>query len=849
MAWQTRRVQFDEVARLAEALGCPEPMAWVLVRRGLADPQVAREFLASDGPLSPPESIPGIAEAADRLAQAVTRGERIVVHGDYDCDGICSTAIVVQALQVRGGRVSAFLPSRFTDGYGVNVATVERLAEEGCQVLVTVDCGTSAVEALTVAADLGIDTIVADHHLAGGHRPPGIIANPALGHGRDDLPAAAGVAFKLTQALAARLDGDRLAPAMDEGIDLVALATVADAVPLIGENRRLVARGLAAIHANPRPGIAALCAAASISPRSATARDLGWNLAPAINASGRMDHPMRALELLLAEDGPQTTLQARALWDLNMERRAVEQQVTQEAISIVEASPPEIRDAHALVVAGEGWHEGVVGIVASRLVERFSRPAIVVSITPEVAKGSGRSLPGVDLHSLVGASASRLQRWGGHAGAVGLQLAHDDIHHFRAELAQAAASVQAAIHRAQVRTVDAVVGISDLSLASAEAFDAMQPFGTANPEVRMVVPGALIEQVGTVGKDRQHLQVRLRAGSAHARAMGWRQGARAERTAVGARVDAIVELGIERWQDMVGPRVTLNALDPLEPAPAVTAQCTTGCDASCPARRMLSGPQDCVPAAAAAQPASGTPRTVRDRRGTGRVLAEIVSLAGADAGVVVVVADVAHRRGLLDTVLAPARMGIDVAVFAGERCERTALAARLALVRGRPSVILTDYQSLADLAIADDQHVAVVDPPADSVDLARLRAAANDRRLHLIFGEPEVDNARQLAHERWDVRTGAAAVWRATQGRERVDWDTISNLRPAEDAPTFPRARIARALAALTEIGRVEITASGVLAIMDAPAANLAETPTATGAAARLADQLDFLGRAMTLQF
>lgn len=849
MAWQTARVHFDEVARLAEALGCPEPMAWVLVRRGLADPDVAREFLASDGPLSPPESIPGIAEAADRLAQAVTRGERIVVHGDYDCDGICSTAIVVQALQVRGGRVSAFLPSRFTDGYGVNIATVERLADEGCQVLVTVDCGTSAVEALTVAADLGIDTIVADHHLAGGHRPPGIIANPALGHGRDDLPAAAGVAFKLTQALAARLDGDRLAPAIDEGIDLVALATVADAVPLIGENRRLVARGLAAIHANPRPGLAALCAAASISPRSATARDLGWNLAPAINASGRMDHPMRALELLLADDGPQTTLQARALWDLNMERRSVEQQVTQEAIAIVEASPPEIRDAHALVVAGEGWHEGVVGIVASRLVERFARPAIVVSITPEVAKGSGRSLPGVDLHALVGASASRLQRWGGHAGAVGLQLAQDDIHHFRTELMDAAASVQAAIHRAQVRTVDAVVGISDLSLASAEALDAMQPFGTANPEVRMVVPGALIEQVGTVGKDRQHLQVRLRAGSAHARAMGWRQGARAERTAVGARVDAIVELGIERWQDMVGPRVTLNALDTLEPPAPVIGQCITGCDIACGARRVLAGPGDCVPGAAPPQPAGGTPRVVRDRRGTGRVLAEIVSLAGADHGVIAVVADVAYRRGLLDSVLAPARMGIEVAVLAGERCARAAMAERLAAGRDRPSLIVADYQSLPDLTVTEGRHVVVVDPPADAVDLARLRATADGRRLHLIYGEPEVDIARQLAHERWDVRTVAAAVWRATQGRDRVDWTTLSDLRPAEGSATFPRVRIARALTALAEIGRVDLNEAGVLAIMDAPAASLADTPTAERAAARLADQLDFLGRAMTLQF
>lgn len=823
-------------------------MAWVLVRRGLADPAVAREFLDSDGPLSPPESIPGIAEAADRLALAVRRGERIVVHGDYDCDGICSTAIVVRALEARGARVTAFLPSRFTDGYGVSVATVERLADEGCQVLVTVDCGTSAVEALTVAAELGIESIVADHHLAGGRRPPAIIANPALGHGRDDLPAAAGVAFKLTQALANRLDGDRLAPAFDEGIDLVALATVADAVPLIGENRRLVARGLASIHANPRPGIAALCAAASISPRSATARDLGWNLAPAINASGRMDHPMRALELLLAEDGPKTTIMARGLWDLNMQRRTVEQQVTQEAIQIVEASPPEIRAAHALVVAGEGWHEGVVGIVASRLVERFARPTIVVSITPEVAKGSGRSMPGVDLHSLVGAASSRLQRWGGHSGAVGLQLAQDDIHQFRIELAAAAENVKSAITRAQVRTVDAVVGIRDLTLANAEALDAMQPFGTANPDVRMVVPGALIEHVGTVGKDAQHLQVRLRAGSAHARAMGWRQGRRAEATPVGARVDALVELGIERWQDMVGPRVTLSAIDSLERATPVRGQCATPCDPTCTARWTLGGPLDIAPTADAT-PAHGAPRAVRDRRGTGSVLAEIVSLAGADDGVIAVVADVAHRRGLVEDVLSPARMGLDVAVFAGERCERTAMSQRLALAKDRPALIIADFDSLADIAPSPGAHIVVVDPPADAAQLARVRAVAQDRWLHLIYGEPEVDAARQLAHERWDVRAAAAAIWRATQGRPTVGWPIISQLRPADDAAVFPRARIARALEALREIGRVQIADAGVRAVMDAPAASLADTAVARQAAAELAGQLDFLERAMTVQF
>lgn len=843
MPWRATPVDFDAVAHLAEELDCPEPMAWVLVRRGLAEPAVAREFLASDGPLDPPESIPGIAEAADRLAQAVRAGQRIVVHGDYDCDGISSTAILVRALEARGARVRPFLPSRFTDGYGVSTATVERLADEGCDLLVTVDCGTTAVEALTLAADLGIESIVCDHHLAGGQRPPAIIANPALGRGTDALPAAAGVTFKLTQALGARLDGQGLAPAGDEGIDLVALATIADAVPLIGENRRLVARGLAAIHAAPRPGIAALCAAASVSPRSLTARDLGWNIAPAINASGRMDHPMRALELLLADDGPQITERARALWELNMERRAVEQRVTAEAIEIVEASPPEIRDAHALVVAGEGWHEGVVGIVASRLVERFGRPAIVVSVTDSAAKGSGRSLPGVDLHGLVGAASGRLERWGGHAGAVGLQLAHDDIPQFRAELASAARAVSASIQRARIRTVDAVVGLRDLSLANAEALERLQPFGTGNPEVRLVVPAALVEAVGTVGKESQHLQVRLRAGGAHARAMGWRMGGRAADMPRDVRVDALVQLGVERWQDMVGPRVSVDLLDQLPAGVRAEIACATPCDAGCPMRAPVAEPGW---RPAAAPPPAGPPRGVRDLRGHGVVLSRLAALAGADRGVVAVVTDVSRRRTLLEEVLEPARLGLDVAVLAGERCAPAERATRLAAVRERSSITLVEFDTLPHVELPVGTHVALLDPPADPEHVEWVMCRAAGRWLHLLYGEPEVAFARAVATRAWDVRTPASALWRAARDEGRLALADVASLTD-EGGAVFAPARLARTLEALQEIGRAVVDPSAVTLVVDAPARPLEESPTHLACVARLAEQDDFLARALTL--
>ncbi|MGI9538671.1 MAG: single-stranded-DNA-specific exonuclease RecJ, partial [Miltoncostaeaceae bacterium] len=412
MGWRAARVPYAEVVRLRDELDVPEPVAWTLARRGMSDPARAREFLEADGPLAPPDDIPGVPEAAERLMRAISAGERVVVHGDYDCDGVTSTALMSAAIGARGGQVRPFLPSRFEDGYGVSEATVRRLAEEGCDLLVCVDCGTTAVEELSLATELGLDVLVCDHHLAAGRRPPGILVNPALGPSRDDLPAAAGVVFAITRAMVA-LDAGGIGPGEEDGIDLVALATVADAVPLVGENRRLVARGLAALRAAPRPGIAALAGAAGSDPRAMTARGLGFTLGPAINAAGRMTHAEEALALLVAEDQAAARPVADRLWSLNEERRQVERAIVEEAVAIVEAEPPERQKADALVVVGDGWHEGVVGIVASRMVDRFERPAIVLSRDGEVAKGSGRSLPGVDLHALVESASEGLTRWGG----------------------------------------------------------------------------------------------------------------------------------------------------------------------------------------------------------------------------------------------------------------------------------------------------------------------------------------------------------------------------------------------------------------------------------------------------
>lgn len=828
MSWRARRVAFAAVAALQEALEVPEPVAWALVRRGLDEPAAARGFLSSDGPLAPPEALPGIAEAADRLARAVRAGERIAVHGDYDCDGVCSTAILVAALRARGADVVPFLPSRFAEGYGVAEATVDRLAERGARVLACVDCGTSALTALERAVDLGIDPIVLDHHLAGGRRPPGILANPALGRPADDLPAAAGVVHMVVRALARRLDGGTLLEEADAAIDLVALATVADAVPLVGDNRRRVAQGLRAMRERPRPGIAALCAAAGVEPRALSARALGFTLAPAINAAGRLQHPERALELLLAPDPATAEPIAAELWGLNAERREVEQAITEQAIAQWTAEPDELRAADIVVVAGDGWHEGVVGIVASRLVERFERPAIVISRNEPLAKGSGRSLAGVDLHGIVDAASSSLTRWGGHQGAVGLELPAAAIARFRDDLVRSAQGARAAIARARVKTVDAVVGARDLTLATAEAIEAMAPFGRGNPPVRLVVPGAELESPGRVG-DGKHLQVRLRSGGVNARAIGFRMGERAAGLQVGERHDALVSLEVERWQGLVGPRVAIDGLQPIEARDPLPGACAPACDLGCPARVALADLRTLVldgePPQPAPPPSSAPPLGVRDRRGEGASLAVLAALAGADRGAVAVVADVARRRGALVTALEPGRLGLEVAVLAGGRCDPGALAARLAMARGVPALVMIDYERLAETELPEGAHVVLVDPPADPAAAGWAAARAAGRWLHLVWGEPETALAAQVAEQDLELRPAAAAIWRELGDGTHRPWGPQLERALLGDGPAVRPPRVAaRALRVLAEVGLVAVGEDGVRAAADPVRRDLADS-------------------------
>ena len=393
------------------------------MRRGYDTPEAAQRFLQAED-RHDPLTLGQMDEACAVLLRHAQSDSPIVVHGDYDVDGVSSTAILVRALRRLGARVSWHLPSRVDDGYGLSRETVERLAAQGAGLLVTVDCAVTAVEEVERAIELGLDVVVTDHHRYGERLPPCPVVHPGLGYPFPDL-CAAGVAHKLVEALYAAAGLD---PALaEEDLDLVALATVADVVSLHGENRRLVRSGLEVMRRTTKPGLRALMRVAALDPGELDARALGFRLAPRINAAGRLQRADAALELLLTEDDERAAQVADELDLLNRERRDTETRI----LFAAEAARAEQEGAPAYVLAGEGWHPGVIGIVASRLVERHNRPCLMVALDGDSGRGSGRSIAAFDLHAALAACSEHLSRFGGHRAAAGFEIETREVEAFR----------------------------------------------------------------------------------------------------------------------------------------------------------------------------------------------------------------------------------------------------------------------------------------------------------------------------------------------------------------------------------------------------------------------------------
>lgn len=546
------------IARLRDELGVSDALAQVLVRRGYEDPQRARAFLAADEHHEL-KSFAGLSDAAELILAAVRTGRRITIHGDYDVDGVCSTALLLRTLRKLGANVDWYLPDR-AEGYGLSEDTVRRLAQRGTSLLVTVDCGITAVEEVALARSLGIEVIVSDHHLprADGRLPDAPIVHPLLcGYPCRDLCAAA-VAHKLAQATLLAAGRDR--HEADEDLDLVALATIADVVPLLGENRSIVRRGLRGLARTGKPGLRALMAVARIEPGKLNERGVAFGLAPRINASGRLYRADAALELLLTEDRARAAQIAHELDRANSERRQAELAIRLQAEAQI-AQLEDSEDRYAYVLAGEGWHRGVIGIVASRLVERYRRPVVLVSLEGESARGSGRGIEGYDLLAGLTACAEHLVRYGGHSAAAGVELRRESMEAFAAALDAHAEQTLSAEDLLERERVDALVSGEQLGMELAEELSRLAPFGKGNPAVSLMLAGASLRDVRPMGEGK-HARFTLESGGAHARAVAFGNDGKLG-VAEGEPVDATFSLEVNEWKGVSEPRLVLRHVQPV----------------------------------------------------------------------------------------------------------------------------------------------------------------------------------------------------------------------------------------------------------------------------------------------
>jgi single-stranded-DNA-specific exonuclease len=523
--WETAAVDRAAADRLARALGIEPVIARLLVLRDLADPDAAARFLRpSLDHLHDPAGLAGLAEATARIDGALASKERIVVHGDYDVDGITSTVILRRALELLGANVGHFIPDRLKDGYGLTPATIDRLHAEGVSLLISVDCGIRGHEAAVRARQLGLDLIITDHHEPGGALPDACaVVNPK----RHDCTypdknlAGVGVALKLVQALCHRAGKDAWLPAF---VKIAALGTLADVVPLVGENRVIAKLGLELLSKGPhKVGLRALLDVAGLRGRVISGYDVSFVIAPRVNAAGRMSTPDIATRLLLASD-EQLADEARELAEQlnseNVRRQQEEAIIVAEARRVVD-NDPEVGSRTVLVVAGEGWHRGVIGIVASKLVEAYHRPAIVLSIEGDQVHGSCRSIPSFNMLAALESCAGLLDRFGGHKVAAGLALERGRVREFRTQVnAYADQWLGPDDLRPRLR-VDDALSFRELSGPVAAQIVALAPFGAGNPKPVFAATGVEIADGPRRLKDR-HFKMALRQDGRVMRAIAWR---------------------------------------------------------------------------------------------------------------------------------------------------------------------------------------------------------------------------------------------------------------------------------------------------------------------------------------
>ncbi len=802
-----------------DGLDLAEPVAVTLVRRGYRTVERARAFLeAADD--HDPFDFEAMAEVCERIRAAIDAGRRITVHGDYDVDGVSATAILVRTLRVLGADCDWLIPGRLTDGYGLTQASVETLAKRGTSLLITVDCAINAVDAVAAAKEAGIEVIVTDHHQPGARLPDCPILHPVVsGYDFHEL-CAAGVAYKLAVAL-------RGADAVECELDLVALATVADLVSLRGENRALVRRGIAVARQARRPGLRALMAIASVAPETVNEVDFGFRLGPRINAAGRLYRADAGVELMLATEEDRAAEIATELDRANFERREVERETLAAAERARAELPPELADAPGLALAGEGWHAGVVGIVASRMAERHHKPVVLIALDGERGRGSGRSIPGFDLLGALDACGEHLARHGGHRAAAGLEIESDRVAAFQRAFAEHCATARAGMPEAVPDVVDAVVGGESLGHDVAEQLARLGPFGNGNPSIRLLVAGARVGDLRPMGEGDKHSRFVIQSGPARASGVAFGvNGSLA--SAVADPHDVSVELELNHWNGAVEPRVVLGRLYPIGDASA--EQCDELSDHEFWRRHDLEALCDLDPW----PPAEPAIKAERDEvaRKSPSVIATIAALASSGESVLALCSDSLRRRELVERAARPARFGGGELAIVSPRMPDEAIAAAEArvLVAGA-GVVLADWASLArNPALASRfAHVVVIDPPpfAHLLRLSRLGCGY----LHRVDGDAEREFALRVHADEWPSRSSLADLYRAlgAAGTGPIGLDALRRII-CGDGRTHPRSAecSARMVRVLSELDLARWGGSGpnrALSVVSSTGTDLERSP------------------------
>lgn len=554
--WLIKEVDQEKIDLLAKQNAIHPIMARLLFLRGVTSDEEIALFLNSQvATFYDPFLLDGMSDAVQRIQAAITQQEKILIYGDYDADGVTSTALMYKTLKALNANLAYYIPNRFTDGYGLNSAAITKAATQGFKLILTVDTGISAVDEAELVKELGLNLIITDHHEPPETLPDAYaIINPKKTGDKYPFKALAGVgvAFKLAHALLGR-------PPI-ELLDLTTLGTIADLVPLVGENRLIVSQGLRQLAETTNLGLRLMLEQNGLIDKPITASHIGFIIAPRINASGRLENANHAVKLLITNSAAEAETTVKLLSELNQERQNLVEQITKEALELIEAQ--NLTNDRVLVIAKEGWNEGVIGIVAARILEKYYRPVIILSINSEenLAKGSARSIAGFDIYQALTSVKELLQSFGGHTAAAGLNIATSKIAFLRAELNELAEQWLSLEDYQPLVEVDLVCGINDLDVELLKQLERLAPFGIGNPSPKALVKEAIITEIKAIGKNNQHLKLKVSNSDKSLEAVVFKRGELLKELAPYSRVELLGELSINEWRGQQKPQLIVKDL-------------------------------------------------------------------------------------------------------------------------------------------------------------------------------------------------------------------------------------------------------------------------------------------------